>query len=165
MQLKRWSIALVLMAFLATVVGVGLEGAWAQGEPAPISVSVSIGQPTLVAKGAAVNVPVIVTCTVAAGVEFREGWIYVHVEQAIQPIKLVAVGDGNGPLTTPCDGVAHATELLVRPNPYNGTPVAFRKGVALITAYVPVAGIVPNGGEYGTYVNASDTETAEVKIK
>jgi hypothetical protein len=162
MVLKRFSIWLILAAFIATTAGLVFEGAWAQEEPA-LQTTVRVGEPTLVAKGAGVSVPVIYTCTAAPGVTVDNAFLSVSVRQAVK--KQITTGQSFQSFTPICDGAEHTIEALVFAGSSGGPALAFAKGPAIVSAFLEVSGTDPSGGEYGSRVFATANTTTETRIR
>jgi hypothetical protein len=159
MQFRRWVAWAVLAAFLATIVGVSLEGAWAQEEPS-IDLTIRTGESTLLAKGAGINVPVIYSCTADAGIEINGAYVSVGVNQVVKKVVKNSANSVN--LTPVCDGTEHTVDVIVFATPWTGP---FIKGPAIVNAYMQVYGTDPSGGEYGTSVYADDQVSAEARIR
>jgi hypothetical protein len=162
MKLKRWSIVIILAAFVVTIAGVTLEGAWAQDTP-QIQVSGGTSDPTILAKGAGLSVPFNISCTGTEQVTY-----YFESLQIRQRVGggALAVADGqaaswNGtPLV--CNGQTQtvAVETLV------AVGSAFKKGSALVTGWVEVCGLTDTSNpEYPIGECASASISQEVRIK
>ena len=93
---------------------------------------VDIGTGRLVAKGAAVDVPVTYTCG-PGDLDF--GYLFVNLSQRTQQGRL-AQGFGFTDDIV-CDGTPHTVIVRVTPDPYSGS-TAFKSGVALATATLVV---------------------------
>lgn len=165
MRIKRWAVGLVFSAFLATVVGIGLEGVWAQ-ESTALTSTVSVGTPQLAAKGAGVYVPVVYTCTAGSGVTISDSYVYAEVQQAAKK-NSIAVGQSYLQITAVCDGQPHTETVLVTSRiPGYGTPgVPFTKGPAIVTARFHASGNDSAGGEYGGYVETNAATTVETRVR
>jgi hypothetical protein len=120
----RTLIAIAIGAALAAAIPV-LPAVGQDSPPHPV---VDIGTGRLVAKGAAVDLPVTYTCGPG---ELVFGYLYVELSQRTQQGRL-AQGFGFTDDIV-CDGTPHTVTVRVTPNPYGGS-VAFKSGVALATA-------------------------------
>jgi hypothetical protein len=159
MRVKRIAVWIVVSAFLITVAGLGLEGVWAQTEQ-PLTASVTTSSSaTLLAKGAAVQVPVVYSCVAASGITVESGFVSIRLDQVVK--KVVNRSFGSLPIAPVCDGAQHTVILTV----YSDNGIPFRKGVALVSAHLSVFGRDPTGGEYGGFVSADASSTTEVKIQ
>jgi hypothetical protein len=159
MRFKRIAVWIVVSAFLFTVAGLGLEGAWAQDEQ-PLAASVTTsGSATLLAKGAAVRVPILYTCSAASGITVNSGYIDFRFDQVVK--KGTTRTFGSTSLTPVCDGVQHSVDMIV----YSDYGVPFRKGVALVSANFYVSGHDLSGGEYGGSVSAYASSVTEIKVQ
>src|SRR4030095_5093077 len=105
----------------------------AVGQDSPPHPVVDIGTGRLVAKGAAVNVPVTYTCGPG---EIDYGYIYVRLPQRFQQVQL-AQGYGYTDENLVCDGTPHTVIVQVEADTYFGG-AAFKSGVALATATLVV---------------------------
>ena len=160
MRFKRIAVWIVVSAFLITVAGLGLEGVWAQEEQ-PLTATTGAGSDaTLLAKGAAVQVPVVYTCVAASGVTIESGYVEVRLDQVVK--KVVYRAYGSVSLKPVCDGLQHSVDVVVYTQ-YNGIP--FRKSLALATVTFNVFGRDLSGGEYGGYVSAYATSATELKVQ
>jgi len=159
MRIKRIAVWIVVSAFLITVAGLGLEGVWAQTAD-PLSATISVGpNATLLAKGAAVSVPVSYSCVAAEGVTVTDGSVSVRLDQVVK--KSVYGAYGYTPISPVCDGQQHSVDVVV----YANSGVPWRKGVALAASFINVYGQDASGGEYGGYVSTGAGASAEVKIQ
>jgi hypothetical protein len=117
---------------IAIVIGSALASALsvlpAVGQASPPHPVVDIGTGRLVAKGAAVDVPVTYTCGPG---DLVYGYLYVELTQRTQQGRL-AQGFGFTDDIV-CDGTPHTVIVQVTPDAYFGG-VAFKSGVALATA-------------------------------
>jgi hypothetical protein len=117
---------------IAIVIGSALASALsvlpAVGQASPPHPVVDIGTGRLVAKGAAVDVPVTYTCGPG---DLVYGYLYVELSQRTQQGRL-AQGFGFTEDIV-CDGTPHTVIVRVTPDAYFGG-VAFKSGVALATA-------------------------------
>jgi hypothetical protein len=120
----RTLIAIVIGSALASAISV-LPAVGQASPPHPV---VDIGTGRLVAKGAAVNVPVTYTCGPG---DLVYGYLYVELSQRTQQGHL-AQGYGFTDDIV-CDGTPHTVIVQVTPDAYFGG-VAFKSGVALATA-------------------------------
>ena len=120
----RTLIAIVIGGALASAISV-LPAVGQASPPHPV---VDIGTGRLVAKGAAVNVPVTYTCGPG---DLVYGYLYVELTQRTQQGHL-AQGYGFTDDIV-CDGTPHTVIVQVTPDAYFGG-VAFKSGVALATA-------------------------------
>jgi hypothetical protein len=120
----RTLIAIVIGGALASAISV-LPAVGQASPPHPV---VDIGTGRLVAKGAAVNVPVTYTCGPG---DLVYGYLYVELSQRTQQGRL-AQGYGFTDDIV-CDGTPHTVIVQVTPDAYFGG-VAFKSGVALATA-------------------------------
>lgn len=120
----RTLIAIVIGSALASAISV-LPAVGQASPPHPV---VDIGTGRLVAKGAAVNVPVTYTCGPG---DLVYGYLYVELSQRTQQGRL-AQGFGFTDDIV-CDGTPHTVIVQVTPDAYFGG-VAFKSGVALATA-------------------------------
>jgi hypothetical protein len=120
----RTLIAIVIGSALASAISV-LPAVGQASPPHPV---VDIGTGRLVAKGAAVDVPVTYTCGPG---DLVYGYLYVELTQRTQQGRL-AQGFGFTEDIV-CDGTPHTVIVRVTPDPYFGG-VAFKSGVALATA-------------------------------
>jgi hypothetical protein len=120
----RTLIAIVIGSALASAISV-LPAVGQASPPHPV---VDIGTGRLVAKGAAVDVPVTYTCGPG---DLVYGYLYVELSQRIQQGRL-AQGFGFTDDIV-CDGTPHTVIVRVTPDTYLGS-VAFKSGVALATA-------------------------------
>jgi len=120
----RTLIAIVIGSALASAISV-LPAVGQASPPHPV---VDIGTGRLVAKGAAVNVPVTYTCGPG---DLVYGYLYVELTQRTQQGHL-AQGYGFTDDIV-CDGTPHTVIVQVTPDAYFGG-VAFKSGVALATA-------------------------------
>jgi hypothetical protein len=120
----RTLIAIVIGGALASAISV-LPAVGQASPPHPV---VDIGTGRLVAKGAAVNVPVTYTCGPG---DLVYGYLYVELSQRTQQGHL-AQGYGFTDDIV-CDGTPHTVIVQVTPDAYFGG-VAFKSGVALATA-------------------------------
>jgi hypothetical protein len=121
---------------IAIVIGSALASALsvlpAVGQASPPHPVVDIGTGRLVAKGAAVDVPVTYTCGPG---DLVYGYLYVELSQRTQQGRL-AQGFGFTEDIV-CDGTPHTVIVRVTPDAYFGG-VAFKSGVALATATLVV---------------------------
>jgi hypothetical protein len=124
----RTLIAIIIGGALAATVSV-LPAVGQDSPPHPV---VDIGTGELVAKGAAVNVPVTYTCGPG---EIQYGYIYVELSQRTQQGRL-AQGFGFT-RDIVCDGTPHTVIVRVTPDAFFGG-VAFKSGVALADATLVV---------------------------
>jgi hypothetical protein len=124
----RTLIAIIVGGVLAATVSV-LPAVGQFSPPHPV---VDIGTGRLVAKGAAVNVPVTYTCGPG---EINFGYIYVELSQRTQQGRL-AQGFGFT-RDIVCDGTPHTVIVRVTPDAFFGG-VAFKSGVALADATLVV---------------------------
>jgi len=124
----RTLIAIILGSALAAAIPV-LPAVGQDSPPHPV---VDIGTGRLVAKGAAVDVPVTYTCG-PGDLDF--GYLFVNLSQRTQQGRL-AQGFGFTDDIV-CDGTPHTVIVRVTPDPYFGG-VAFKSGVALATATLVV---------------------------
>ena len=120
----RTLIAIVIGSALASAISV-LPAVGQASPPHPV---VDIGTGRLVAKGAAVNVPVTYTCGPG---DLVYGYLYVELTQRTQQGHL-AQGYGFTDDIV-CDGTPHTVIVQVTPDAYFGG-AAFKSGVALATA-------------------------------
>jgi hypothetical protein len=120
----RTLIAIVIGSALASAISV-LPAVGQASPPHPV---VDIGTGRLVAKGAAVDVPVTYTCGPG---DLVYGYLYVELTQRTQQGRL-AQGFGFTDDIV-CDGTPHTVIVQVTPDAYFGG-VAFKSGVALATA-------------------------------
>jgi len=120
----RTLIAIIVGGVLASAVAV-LPAVGQASPPHPV---VDIGTGRLVAKGAAVDVPVTYTCGPG---DLVYGYLYVELTQRTQQGRL-AQGFGFTEDIV-CDGTPHTVIVRVTPDAYFGG-VAFKSGVALATA-------------------------------
>ena len=120
----RTLIAIVIGGALASAISV-LPAVGQASPPHPV---VDIGTGRLVAKGAAVDVPVTYTCGPG---DLVYGYLYVELSQRTQQGRL-AQGFGFTEDIV-CDGTPHTVIVQVTPDAYFGG-VAFKSGVALATA-------------------------------
>jgi hypothetical protein len=120
----RTLIAIVIGSALASAISV-LPAVGQASPPHPV---VDIGTGRLVAKGAAVDVPVTYTCGPG---DLVYGYLYVELTQRTQQGRL-AQGFGFTEDIV-CDGTPHTVIVRVTPDAYFGG-VAFKSGVALATA-------------------------------
>jgi hypothetical protein len=120
----RTLIAIVIGSALASAISV-LPAVGQASPPHPV---VDIGTGRLVAKGAAVDVPVTYTCGPG---DLVYGYLYVELSQRTQQGRL-AQGYGFTDDIV-CDGTPHTVIVRVTPDAYFGG-VAFKSGVALATA-------------------------------
>ena len=120
----RTLIAIVIGGALASAISV-LPAVGQASPPHPV---VDIGTGRLVAKGAAVNVPVTYTCGPG---DLVYGYLYVELSQRTQQGRL-AQGYGFTDDIV-CDGTPHTVIVRVTPDAFFGG-VAFKSGVALATA-------------------------------
>jgi len=120
----RTLIAIVIGSALASALSV-LPAVGQDSPPHPV---VDIGTGRLVAKGAAVDVPVTYTCGPG---DLVYGYLYVELTQRTQQGRL-AQGFGFTEDIV-CDGTPHTVIVRVTPDAYFGG-VAFKSGVALATA-------------------------------
>jgi hypothetical protein len=120
----RTLIAIVIGGALASAISV-LPAVGQASPPHPV---VDIGTGRLVAKGAAVDVPVTYTCGPG---DLVYGYLYVELSQRTQQGHL-AQGYGFTDDIV-CDGTPHTVIVQVTPDAYFGG-VAFKSGVALATA-------------------------------
>jgi len=120
----RTLIAIVIGSALASAISV-LPAVGQDSPPHPV---VDIGTGRLVAKGAAVDVPVTYTCGPG---DLVYGYLYVELTQRTQQGRL-AQGFGFTEDIV-CDGTPHTVIVRVTPDAYFGG-VAFKSGVALATA-------------------------------
>jgi hypothetical protein len=122
--------------FIAIILGHALAAAIpvlpAVGQDSPPHPVVDIGTGRLVAKGAAVDVPVTYTCGPG---DLVFGYLYVDLSQRTQQGRL-AQGFGFTDDIV-CDGTPHTVIVRVTPDPFFGG-VAFKSGVALATATLVV---------------------------
>ena len=125
----RTLIAIIVGGVLASAVAL-LPAVGQESPPHPV---VDIGTERLVAKGAAVNVPVTYTCGPG---EIDYGYIYVRLTQRVQQGQL-AQGYGFTDENLVCDGTPHTVILQVEADTYFGG-AAFKSGVALATATLVV---------------------------
>ena len=125
----RTLIAIVIGGALAATVSV-LPAVGQFSPPHPV---VDIGTGKLVAKGAAVNVPVTYTCGPG---EIDYGYLYVELSQRTQQGRL-ARGYGYTDGNLVCDGTPHTVIVQVEADTYFGG-VAFKSGVALADATLVV---------------------------
>ncbi len=119
----RTLIAIVIGSALASAISV-LPAVGQASPPHPV---VDIGTGRLVAKGAAVNVPVTYTCGPG---DLVYGYIYVELTQRTQQGRL-AQGYGFTEDIV-CDGTPHTVIVRVTPDVYFGGS-AFKSGTALAT--------------------------------
>ena len=124
----RTLIAIILGSALAAAIPI-LPAVGQDSPPHPV---VDIGTGRLVAKGAAVDVPVTYTCG-PGDLDF--GYLFVNLSQRTQQGRL-AQGFGFTDDIV-CDGTPHTVIVRVTPDPYFGG-VAFKSGVALATATLVV---------------------------
>ena len=132
MHRSRWGrtlIAIIVGSALAATVSV-LPAVGQFSPPHPV---VDIGTGRLVAKGAAVNVPVTYTCGPG---EINFGYIYVELSQRTQQGRL-ARGYGYTDDIV-CDGTPRTVLVAVDAGDYYGGDVAFKSGVALADATLVV---------------------------
>jgi hypothetical protein len=132
MHRSRWGrtlIAIIVGSALAATVSV-LPAVGQFSPPHPV---VDIGTGRLVAKGAAVNVPVTYTCGPG---EIRYGYIYVELSQRTQQGRL-AQGYGYTDDIV-CDGTERTVIVAVDAGGYYGGNAAFKSGVALADATLVV---------------------------
>jgi hypothetical protein len=125
----RTLIAIVLGGALAASISV-LPAVGQFSPPHPV---VDIGTGRLVAKGAAVDVPVTYTCGPG---QINFGYIYVQVSQRTQQGRL-AQGYGFTDQNLVCDGTPHTAIVQVTAESYLGG-AAFKSGVALANATLVV---------------------------
>jgi hypothetical protein len=122
--------------FIAIILGSALAAAIpvlpAVGQDSPPHPVVDIGTGRLVAKGAAVDVPVTYTCGPG---DLVFGYLYVDLSQRTQQGRL-AQGFGFTDDIV-CDGTPHTVIVRVTPDPFFGG-VAFKSGVALATVTLVV---------------------------
>jgi hypothetical protein len=124
----RTLIAIILGSALAAAIPV-LPAVGQDSPPHPV---VDIDTGRLVAKGAAVDVPVTYTCGPG---DLVFGYLYVNLSQRTQQGRL-AQGSGYTDDIV-CDGTPHTVIVRVTPDPYFGG-AAFKSGVALATATLVV---------------------------
>ena len=132
MHRSRWGrtlIAIIVGSALAATVSV-LPAVGQFSPPHPV---VDIGTGRLVAKGAAVNVPVTYTCGPG---EIQYGYIYVELSQRTQQGRL-AQGYGYTDDIV-CDGTERTVIVAVDAGGYYGGSAAFKSGVALADATLVV---------------------------
>lgn len=161
---KRFIVVGAILAFVATIGGVALQGAWAQ-DTSTVQVTVSYGEPTLLAKGVAVSLPVTITCTGMATPEYLSASFYIR--QVVQK----QIVEGSAGTSTPadgtfaCDGTPFTLTLTAYGYRYNSTGI-FKKGLAVITVDGQVCGYTGAAGEYGGYTCRSASLTGqEVRIR
>jgi hypothetical protein len=163
MRLKRWSVIVAIIALLATVAGVSLEGAWAQGEP-ELQTSGGVGDVKLLAKGVGLSVPLQITCSGASQVTYFE--MSVEIRQRVSKSATAVTGAStyifDSDVTVPvCNGQPQTVALRTAIS--QGTP--FKKGVALVSGSVYLCGIVDTSGEYPTQECRSSSISQEIRIK
>jgi hypothetical protein len=124
----RTLIAIVIGGALAATVSV-LPAVGQFSPPHPV---VDIGTGRLVAKGAAVDVPVTYTCGPG---DLVFGYLFVELSQRTQQGRLASGYAFTEDIV--CDGTPHTVTVRVAANTYFGG-VAFKSGVALATATLVV---------------------------
>jgi hypothetical protein len=164
MNLKRWTVIVALIAILGTVVGVGLEGTWAQTEPR-IQVSGGVGDVQLLARGVGVSVPFQITCSGTDQVTYFQ--IFAEISQRIQRGGTVYGSSYTdfyeaGRPTVICNGEPQTVAVeTIRPQ----TPGFFKKGAALVTGTVYLCGLVEISEDYTVTVCDSNQFGEEVNIR
>jgi hypothetical protein len=131
MHRSGWGRTLIAI-FIGGVLASAVTVLPAVGQDSPPHPVVDIGTGRLVAKGAAVDVPVTYTCG-PGDLDF--GYLYVQLSQRIQQGRL-AQGFGFTEDII-CDGTPHTVTVRVTPDPY-GAAAAFKSGVALAEATLVV---------------------------
>ena len=165
MNLKRWSVIVIVIALIGTVVGVSLDGAWAQNvsQSPQIQVSGGTSDPQLLAKGVGVSLPYIITCSGTSEVTYYE--MYLEIVQRV-PSKSTAAASAYTTIydteTTPvCNGQPQTvTVKALRPD-----AGFFKKGLALARGYVYLCGIVDTSGDYPIYDCTRSEVSQEVRIR
>jgi hypothetical protein len=165
MKLKRWAVVVILSAFVATVAGYTIQGAWAQ-QTSNLQLAVSTSDPQLLAKGVGVSVPVNVTCSGANQVTYFVGRL-----DLLQRINKTSVAEGgvefgyyaDNYLLPVCDGQTHTYAVkTVIPQ----SSVIFKKGSALVTGYGYLCAITDTSNpDYPTSDCVRTDISQEVRIR
>jgi hypothetical protein len=132
MHRTGWGRTLIAIA-IGSALAAAIPVLPAVGQDSPPHPVVDIGTGRLVAKGAAVDVPVTYTCG-PGDLDF--GYLYVELSQRTQQGRL-ARGYGFTEDNIICDGTPHTVIVQVAADTYFGG-VAFKSGVALARATLVV---------------------------
>jgi hypothetical protein len=149
MKFKRWSVIVALIAIIATVVGVSLESAWAQGEP-EIQATGNVGDVQLLAKGVGVSVPYQISCSGTNQVTYFQ--MYVQIRERLPKAGTVFGAQytdifETGPTALTCTGQLQTVDVETIVPESSGL---FKKGSALANVSITVCGIVDTSGDYPT---------------